>query len=193
MMHLTHSRAAVALVAAALLATFAAPAAAHEVELLVGRSAGNQIKIDADLVHPFHLPPSIFPGIPGYAFGEPAFHSTVLDDVANDLFQFSPTADFQFILLSKDPGIEVYTAAGPLPLNTPLLLGPSPFDSHPVWHIPAGPTGVTYNLTLKIQDTTGAYTDSAPFAMQFTSVPEPHTLALIALAPLVLRRRRDRR
>ena len=57
--------------------------------------------------------------------------------------------------------------------------------------IPAGPVGVTYNITLKVQDTTGQYTDSAPFTVPFQSVPEPAALTLITLAsPLFLRRGR---
>jgi len=164
--------------------------AAHEIVLLVGRSAAGQIKIDADLDHPVPLDLSIFPGIPGYAFGEPAFHSTILDDPTNDFFQPSASTNFQFIVVSADPGIGIYTPSGFVPLNTPVSLGPPVFDFHPVWHIPAGPIGATYNLTLKVQDTTNTYTDSAPLTVPFTAVPEPHTLALLALAPLIPRRRR---
>ena len=168
----------------------ATPAKAHEIVLLVGRSAAGQIKIDADLDHPVPLPVSVFPGISGYAEGEPAFHATILDDPANDFFQLDPSASFQFVILSQDPGIGIYTPAGLQPINTPVTLGPSVFDFHPVWQIPAGPVGVTYNITLKVQDSTGLYTESAPLAVPFQSIPEPHTLALIALTPLLLRRRR---
>jgi len=174
------------------IAVFAAPAPAHEVVLLVGRSAAGQIKIDADLHHPVGLEPSAFSGISGYAFGEPAFHSTVLDDPANDFFQPSTATNFQFVLVSADPGIEIYTPSGPVPLNTPVTLGQPVFDFHPVWHIPSGPIGAMYNLTLKVQDTTGTYTESAPLTVPFQAVPEPHTLGLLALTPLLLRRRRAR-
>jgi hypothetical protein len=162
---------------------------AHEIVLLVGRSAAGQIKIDADLDHPIPLDPSIFPGISGYAFGEPAFHATILDDPANDFFQLDPAANFQFVITAQDPGIGIYTPSGLQPINTPATLGPSVFDYHPVWQIPAGPVGVTYNITLKVQDTTGLYTESAPLTVPFQSVPEPSTLALIAVMPLLLRRR----
>ena|SRR5687768_186734 len=86
-MPVTRSAAGVALAIAVIVAAVAAPADAHESELLVGRSAAGQIKIVADLHHAVPLPQSIFSDIPGYAFGEPAFHPTILDDVANDFFQ----------------------------------------------------------------------------------------------------------
>jgi hypothetical protein len=179
---------AIVVVAAAL----PAPSYAHEIVLLVGRSATNQIKIDADLDHPVPLDPSIFSGISGYAFGEPAFHATILDDPANDFFQLDPAANFQFVITAQDAGIGIYTPSGPVPLNTPVTLGPSVFDFHPVWQIPDpnSPIGAIYNITLKVQDTTGHYTESAPITVPFASVPEPHTLAMLALAPLLLRRRR---
>ena len=191
MRQITPSVAGIVLAAAALIvAVSATPADAHEVVLLVGRSAAGQIKIDADLHHPIGLDPSIFPGIPGYAFGEPAFHSTIVDDAANDFFQPSTATNFQFVILSADPGIGIYTPSGFIPFNTPVSLGSPVFDFHPVWHIPAGPIGASYNLTLKIQDTTGTYTDSAPLTVPFQAVPEPHALGVLALAGLALRRRR---
>ena len=177
---------AIIVIAAVFIATTATLAFAHEAELLVGRSAAGQIKIVADLHHPIGLAPSIFPGIPGYAFGEPAFHATILDDAPNDFFQLAPTANFQFLVTAADPGISIYTPTGPLALNTPVDLGPSVFDYHPIWHIPAGPVGANYNISVKIHDTTGTYTDSAPLVIPFTAIPEPHTLAVLALAPLAL-------
>ena len=58
------------------------------------------------------------------------------------------------------------------------------------WHIPAGPVGANYNITVQLRDSTGTYADSAPLTIPFTTVPEPHALALLALAPLALLRRR---
>ena len=173
-------------------AAAATPADAHEIVLLVGRSAAGQIKIDADLHHPVPLPVSIFPGISGYAEGEPAFHATILDDPVNDFFQLDPSANFQFVITAQDPGIGIYTPTGLIPTNTPVTLGPSVFDFHPVWQIPSGPVGAVYNITLKVQDTTGLYTESTPLTVPFQSVPEPHALGVIALAALALARRRRR-
>jgi hypothetical protein len=189
---ITQSVVGVALFAIAAIVARPASSAAHEVVLDVGRSAAGQIKIRADLSHPLPLGPSIFPGIPGFASGEPAFHSIFVDDPANDLFQPALSSNFQFVITAADPGIGIYTPSGPVPLNTPVSLGPPVFDFHPVWHIPGGPVGATYNITLKVQDTTGTYTDSAPLVVPFTAVPEPHALAILALAPLALRRRRRR-
>jgi MYXO-CTERM domain-containing protein len=135
-------------------------------------------------------PAAIFPGIPGYALAEPAFHATVLDDAANDSFQLAPDTNFQLLVTAADPGIGIYTASGMLPLNTAVGLGQPVFDYHPIWHIPAGPIGATYNITIQVRDTTGTYTDSAPLTIPFTAGPEPGTLALIALALLLGRRQR---
>ena len=167
------------------------PARAHEVVLHVGRTAGGQLRVDADLHHAITLPPSIFAGIPGHAAGEPAFHSVGVDDAANDLLRLAPAASVHFAVTSADPGIGVYTPSGMLALNSPVLLGQGEFDYHPVWHIPAGQPGTTYNITVKVQDTTGTYTDSAPLTIPFV-VPEPQAVTLLALTSLALHRRRRR-
>jgi MYXO-CTERM domain-containing protein len=189
-----NAAAAVVVVALAFIVLAAAPAVAHghEVVLLVGRTAAGQIKVDADLSHALAIPESVFPGIPGYAAADPAFHSTVLDDPGNDLFQPVGSANFQFVVTAADPGIGIYTPSGMLPLNMPVFLGPPVFDSHPIWHIPAGPLGANYNITLKVQDTTGTCTDSAPLTIPFTTVPEPSGVALLALGAIALRRTQRR-
>ena len=166
------------------------PAAGHEIVLLFGHTAAGQLRIDADLHHPIGLPESIFPGIPGYALGEPAFHSTVFDDSTAGLFQPAAASNFQFVVTAADPGIGIYTPSGLLPLNTPVALGQPVVDYHPIWQIPAGPIGATYNITVKLQDTTGTYADSGPLTIPFTTVPEPHGIALLALGVVGLRRRR---
>ena len=170
-----------------------ATADGHEVILLFGRTAAGQLRLDADLSHPLALPESVFAGIPGYALGEPAFHSTILDDTANDLLQPVGTANFQFVVTASDPGIGIYTPSGLLPLNTPVALGQPVVDYHPIWQIPGGPIGATYNITLKVQDTTGTYADSAALTIPFTAVPEPSGVALLAMGALALRRARRRR
>src|SRR5471030_2293146 len=83
-----------------------------EEEVLAGRSAAGQLKVDVDFTQPLVLAASVFPGISGYATGELGFHSTILDDAANDFFQLSTAADFRFILLAKDPGMEVWNDTG---------------------------------------------------------------------------------
>src|SRR5947209_15865818 len=79
-----------------------------EEEILTGRTAADRLKVEIGFDQPMALPRSIFPGISGYATGELGLHSTILDDPDKDFFQLSTAADFRFILLAKDPGVEVW-------------------------------------------------------------------------------------
>jgi len=142
---------------------------AHEDEvILVGRSGIGELKVDADFSQPVVLPVSIFSGIPGYATGELALHSTILDDPTNDFFQLSTDTDFRFILLAKDPGIEVWNGSGYMAIGESYIVGPSPFDSHPIWNIVSGTPRNSYSLTLKLRDLNGVYPDSEPFVLSFS-------------------------
>ena len=159
---------------AAIAASGVSPVIGHEEEvILVGRSAAGELVVDSDFDQPVELPISIFPGIFGYATGELAFHSTILDDPANDFFQLSATADFRFVLLAKDPGMEVWKDGGSgfMEIGDTFFVGPSPFDTHPVWNIVNGTPGDAYSLTLKLHDVNGVYPDSAPFELSFTPIP----------------------
>ena len=146
---------------------------AHEEQvLLVGRTAAGELHVHMDFNQPVELPVSIFPGIPGYAFGELAFHSTILDEPAEDLFQLSTAADFRFVLLAKDAGMEVWndTGSGYMATNDTFFIGPSPFDTHPIWNIVNGTPGNTYSLTLMLHDLNNVYADSDPFVLSFTPI-----------------------
>jgi hypothetical protein len=142
---------------------------AHEEEvILVGRSAAGELKVDADFTQPVILPVSIFSGIPGYATGELALHSTILDDPTNDFFQLSTATDFRLILIAKDPGIEVWNGLAYMAIGESYFVGPSPFDTHPIWNIVSGTPGNSYSLTLKLRDLNGVYPDSEPFVLSFS-------------------------
>jgi hypothetical protein len=161
------------------------PALAEE-EILAGRSAAGQLKVEVEFVQPLTLEASIFPGISGYATGELGFHSTILDDPASDFFQLSTAADFQFILLAKDPGMEVwnYNASGYLGINETFFIGPPPFDTHPIWNIVNGTPGHAYSLTLKLRDVNGVYPDSAPFVLSFTPLQILYQINIKQIDPL---------
>jgi hypothetical protein len=141
-----------------------------EEEILVGRSAAGQLKVDVGFTQPLGLAASIFPGISGYATGELGIHSTILDDQTNDFFQLSTAADFRFILLAKDPGAEVWNdrGSGYMGIRELFFVGQAPFDTHPIWNIVNGTPGNVYSLTLKLHDLNGVYSDSAPFILSFT-------------------------
>ncbi len=157
------------------------PAPAHEeAVILVGRSAAGELKVDVDFEQPVGLEASIFPGTSGHATGELAMHSTILDDPANDFFQLSTAADFRFILLAKDPGMEVWndTGSGFMATNEMFYVGVSPFDTHPIWNLVNGTPGSAYSLTLKLHDLNGVYADTAPFVLSFTAVQIHYPLAI---------------
>jgi hypothetical protein len=148
-----------------------------EEDILTGHSAAGQLKVDIEFIQPLGLPASVYPGISGYATGEMGLHSTILDDPTNDFFQLSPAGDFRFVLLAKDPGMEVWndTGSGFMAVGESYYIGVAPFDTHPVWNIVTGTPGNSYSLTLKIYDTNGVYSDTAPFVLSFTPkvVPGP--------------------
>ena len=156
---------------AAIVASGVSQSPAHEEQVIVvGRNVAGELVVDSDFDQPVELPVSIFPGIPGYATGELALHSTILDDPTNDFFQLSIAADFQFILLAKDPGMEVWNGTGYLGTNEAYMIGTSPFDVHPVWNLVNGTPGTKYSLTLLLRDLNGVYPDSDPFVLSFTPV-----------------------
>lgn len=166
---------------ATLCAAVVSPLLAHEEQVIsVGQNSLGSLVVDADFPQPVHLPVSIFPGITGYATGELAFHSTILDEPELDFFQLSTLANFRFVLVAKAAGVEVWndTGSGFMNVNDTYALGPAPFDSHPIWNIVNGVMGQSYSLTMKLQDVNQIYADSAAFTITFTPEVEPPTLNL---------------
>jgi hypothetical protein len=143
----------------------------EEAVIVVGRSGAGQLKAHLDFEQPVELPPSIFPGISGYAAADlSSFHSADFDEPANDFYQLSPAVNLRFVLLAKDPGVEVWndTGSGYMQTNETFFIGQAPFDTHPIWNIVSGTPGNTYSLTLKLRDLNGVYSDSALFILSFT-------------------------
>jgi hypothetical protein len=156
-------------------------ASAQEEEIHLGRTAAGQLKIQVEFTQPLPLPLSVYPGITGYATANVGLHSTVFDDPTNDFSQPSTSADFQFILVAKDPGMEVWndTGSGYMRTGESYFIGPPPFDNHPVWNLPGSSPGIVYSLTLRFHDSNAVYPDSAPVILRFTPA--------IITVPLILR------
>ena len=159
-------------------------AAADEQEILVGRTSAGTLVVRIEFDEPLVLPVSVFPGIPGYATGAVGFHSTILDEPTNDFFQLSTAADFRLILLDKDPGMEIWNGTGYMAVGDSFYVGPSPFDTHPVWDLVSGTPGIAYSLTLKLHDLNGVYPDSDPFQLSFTAVRIQYELNLVPIDSL---------
>jgi hypothetical protein len=157
---------------------------AQEEEVLVGQNSVGQLQVRIEFTQPLELPPSIFPGISGYATGLLGFHSAALDEPENDFYQLSTEADFRFILITNDPGMEVWNDHGSAFMTNGemFFVGPAPFDTHPIWNLLAGSPGVAYSLTLQLRDLNGIYPDGAPFTLSFTVAPDPGPFQL-AISP----------
>ena len=151
-----------------------------ELEIHVGRTAAQELKVETDFTQPVELEASIFPGISGYASGELAFHSIAFDEPTNDFFQLSPAADLRLVLTAKDPGMEVWndTGSGYMATNETYYIGQPPFDNHPIWNIVNGTPGNAYSLTLKLRDVNNVYPDSDPFVLSFTPVQIRHQISI---------------
>jgi hypothetical protein len=158
-------------------------AQADEEEMIVGRNVAGKLKVDVTFAQPLGLPVSIFPGITGYATGEVGLHSAASDDPTNDFFQLSSAVDLRLILLSKDPGMEVWNDHGSAYMEPgeAFFIGAPAFDTHPVWDLVGGTPGMSYSMTLKVIDLNGVYTESEPFVVSFT--PNPPILTITPAAP----------
>src|SRR5258706_16219723 len=134
-------------------------ALAEEEEVLVGRSAAGKLRVEVGFSL-LGLEASIFPGISGYATGEVGLHSTVLDEPTNDFFQLSPAADFRFVLLAKDAGMEVWNDHGSafMGIGDIFYIGPAPFDTHRLCNIVSATPGKSTSLSLKVRDLNGIST-----------------------------------
>jgi len=150
-----------------------------EDEIDFGQNIAGELKSRIEFDEPLPLPRSVFPGITGYATGAVGFHSIFFDEPTNDFFQLSLAADFRFILLAKDPGMEVWNDHGSAYMTNgeSFYVGPPIFDTHPVWNIVSGTTGNVYSLTLKLHDVNGVYADSDPVTISFTPIA-PATLSI---------------
>jgi hypothetical protein len=72
------------------------------------------------------------------------------------------------------------------------FVGSAPFDTHPIWNLVNGTPGQSYSLTLKMRDLNGVYSDSAPFSLDFTAIPEPASVVWLGFAAFGLLRLRRR-
>ena len=163
------------LATAFVLAAATLPASARDhFEIVIGRNAAGQLQVHADFPQPIGLPPSIFPGYVGYAAALPGFASLDLDEPGEDLYTLSLSSSPVFILVAADPGVRVWNGLAPMTPAQSYTLGPPPFDSHPVWQIPAAEPGHVYSLQLYIHDTAGIHTNSEIVTFEFTALCTPN-------------------
>lgn len=148
-----------------------APAAwAHgALEVLVARTALNQLAVDAHLDEAVHVPRSVFPNLEGYATPSIGFEDLPLDDPDHGLFVISTSAVVRVRLLSADPEVSLYDGFNQVPVGGTLTLGSASFDFHPLFNIaPTASPGQEFSVVVQFEDTSGTYLTSDPITILVT-------------------------
>lgn len=153
--------------AVAVLLSAAQSAFAHGV--VVGQNSSGDLVVHIEVHQPIELPPSIFPGILGWANAEPGIASAELDEPDEDLFQLDDACSVQFIFVGADPGIQIVTSHVWVPGES-LEFGPPFFDDHLVFNIPDGEIGTSYAVQFRLHDLNGVHGDSEVYEIRFTPV-----------------------
>lgn len=154
--------------ALAVAAFFAAPLSTVDAHgVVIGRNAAGQLRVLIEVPMPIPLPPSPFPGIPGWADAEPGIASAEIDEPSEDLYQLDPNCNVQFELVGTDPGVQIVTSHVWVPGET-IDFGAPFFDYHLIFNIPGGEIGVTYAIRFRLRDLNGVHGDSPLLTLLFT-------------------------
>lgn len=157
----------------------------------VARTADGQLIDHIHAIQPEPLNPSIFPEYPGWCDFDVAVEALDKDDLKEGLFTLDSASDIDLILVASDPGVRVaFASAEFLEVGSAYNLGHPYFHYHPAWNIYDGVVGEVYEMTFKLHDRSGIYTDSEAFSVTFTPVPAPATIALLGAFAVSARRRR---
>jgi hypothetical protein len=169
------------------------PVSAHD-EIDVGVTAAGKLTFGGHLHIPFRVPQSLYPTLTGYTFGDLVITARTIP-TEPQLLPVSPAAFLALILDSANPQLAMYDAdvTARVPVGQSLALGYAPFSTTPVFNFPPGTAlGTTMSAQFRLHDTLGNHTDSDPFTLTFTAVPEPAwgLMGLAAVALLLTRRGR---
>lgn len=170
----------------------------HDEDFVVGRTGSGQLAAEFDTGEIYELP--VVTVIPGDGFGldDPGFMALGADEPTEEFYTLSMSAQIRIELVSKDADLQVLDSA----LFTSLMTNPSDqwampsgntFDEHPFWFVDDpdfSELGQTFDLSFKLVDASGTYNESPVYATQFIAVPEPHSLALLAIGAVTLIRRK---
>lgn len=173
----------------AALVAFCGVAVAHE-EVMIGRSAANQLQMHSHDPMPFELPASVFPGISGFASADIAFASLETDSPGEDLFTLPANVDIRCTLLALSPNMQVYNGLTPMTVGQEMVFGAPTIHYLPIWNITGGNPGEESFAVFSFRDASGQLTQSAPFFVSFTPVPAPGVLGLAGVGAVFAARRR---
>lgn len=161
------------LAATSMLASIGSLPSAEAHELLVGRSASNQILLHIEGEPPFDLGESTFPGFDGFAEADPGWVATTEDLPDEGLFLLPPSSDLEFVLLASTEHIRVWNDRGsaPMQIGETYHIGQPLFHNHPIWQSLDGVPGEVYSLTVRLRDRNGVLTDSGDYVLEFEVTP----------------------
>lgn len=173
----------------AALLVFCGAALGHE-EVMIGRSAANQLQMHSHDPMPFELPVSIFPGISGFASADIAFASLDTDSPGEDLFTLPANVDIRCVLLTLSPNMQVYNGLTPMSVGQEMTFGAPTIHYLPIWNVTGGNPGDESFAVFQFRDASNQLTTSAPFFVSFTPAPAPGVLGLAGVAAVFAARRR---
>ncbi len=166
--------------------------AQHSDDIEVGKSAAGRLVVKGDFDEIFELSPIAEGGlIGGWSANEPGLDAIGEDESDEFLSLLGEGRLIALNIVELSPGLVLRD-----PLNLAELTSQTPLPTnlhwHPLFHVegPANP-GDIYTATLYLSDLSAQpLADSDAFTLTFQIVPEPASLALVAMGGLTLLRRR---